>query len=81
MYGFCAPSAVDLPLNHIVVHPKYDSKTFGNNIALLILKEPLNFSGIHITTTMIIYFGYLCVHFSNLPISVIHIDTICQVVQ
>ncbi|KAF6211425.1 hypothetical protein GE061_011937 [Apolygus lucorum] len=42
--GICAKSSEDVPLNHIVVHPGYDSKTFRHNIALLVLKEPLTFS-------------------------------------
>ncbi|XP_014281648.1 phenoloxidase-activating factor 3 [Halyomorpha halys] len=43
-YGYCAPNAEDIPLNHIIVHPNYDSKTFTDNIALLVLKYPMNYS-------------------------------------
>ncbi|XP_014246934.1 serine protease easter-like [Cimex lectularius] len=42
--GLCAPRSVDVPLNHIIVHPGYDAKVFRHNIALLVLKQPLNYS-------------------------------------
>ncbi|XP_073980980.1 CLIP domain-containing serine protease HP8-like isoform X2 [Rhodnius prolixus] len=42
--GFCAKKSQDLPINYIIVHPGYDTKTFRHNIALLILKENMEYS-------------------------------------
>ncbi|KAK9512438.1 hypothetical protein O3M35_000872 [Rhynocoris fuscipes] len=42
--GFCAQTSRDIPLSYIIAHPGYDSKSFRHNIALLVLKEKINYS-------------------------------------
>jgi len=41
---FCALKVAQIPLSHIIVHPGYDAKSYRHNIALLVLKESLNYS-------------------------------------
>ncbi|CAG9829970.1 unnamed protein product [Diabrotica balteata] len=41
---FCGLPAQDISLSHVVVHPNYQKQNFQNNIALLVLRTPVNFS-------------------------------------
>lgn len=43
--GFCAPRAVNHAISHVIVHPEYKLGQFHHNIALLILKTPINYTG------------------------------------
>lgn len=43
--GFCAPSIVNHAINHVIVHPDYVSGKYHHDIALLVLKTPLNYTG------------------------------------
>ncbi|RZF44604.1 hypothetical protein LSTR_LSTR017054, partial [Laodelphax striatellus] len=56
---FCALPVRDVPLSHVVVHPGYSSKTYRHNIALLVLKQRLNYS---VTVQPI------CLHQSHSPL-------------
>uniref|UniRef100_A0A1B6DLX7 CLIP domain-containing serine protease n=2 Tax=Clastoptera arizonana TaxID=38151 RepID=A0A1B6DLX7_9HEMI len=42
--SFCAHPVKDIAISHVIIHPGYEPKTFRHNIALLVLKENLNFS-------------------------------------
>ncbi|KAK9728949.1 Trypsin [Popillia japonica] len=41
---FCGLPAADLPVSHIIVHPNYQKETYRNNIALLVLRQPINYT-------------------------------------
>ncbi|TDG45631.1 hypothetical protein AWZ03_007906 [Drosophila navojoa] len=42
--GFCAPRSVNHAINHVIVHPDYKQGQYHHDIALLVLKTPLNYS-------------------------------------
>lgn len=42
--GFCAPSALNHAVSHVVVHPDYVNGLYHHDIALLILRTPINFT-------------------------------------
>lgn len=42
--GFCAPSAINHAVSHVVVHPDYVSGLYHHDIALLILRTPINYT-------------------------------------
>ena len=42
--GFCAPSAINHAVSHVVVHPDYASGLYHHDIALLILRTPINYT-------------------------------------
>uniref|UniRef100_A0A1B0D181 Uncharacterized protein n=1 Tax=Phlebotomus papatasi TaxID=29031 RepID=A0A1B0D181_PHLPP len=42
--GFCAPSALNHAISHVVVHPDYEAGKYHHDIALLILRTPINFT-------------------------------------
>lgn len=42
--GFCAPAAVNHAVSHVVVHPDYVSGQYHHDIALLILRTPINYT-------------------------------------
>ncbi|XP_055709441.1 venom protease-like [Phlebotomus papatasi] len=42
--GFCAPSALNHAISHVVVHPDYETGKYHHDIALLILRTPINFT-------------------------------------
>lgn len=42
--GFCAPSAINHAVSHVVVHPEYVSGLYHHDVALLILRTPINFT-------------------------------------
>lgn len=42
--GFCAPSAINHAVSHVVVHPDYVSGQYHHDIALLILRTPINYT-------------------------------------
>lgn len=42
--GFCAPSAINHAVSHVVVHPDYVNGLYHHDIALLILRTPLNYT-------------------------------------
>ena len=43
--GFCAPRSVNHAISHVIVHPDYKQGQYHHDIALLVLKTPLNYSG------------------------------------
>lgn len=43
--GFCAPPVVNHAISHVIVHPDYVSGQYHHDIALVVLKTPLNFTG------------------------------------
>lgn len=43
--GFCAPPVVNHAISHIIVHPDYVSGQYHNDIALIVLKTQLNYTG------------------------------------
>lgn len=42
---FCAHPVQDIPISHIIVHPGFERKVYKHDVALLVLKAPMNFSG------------------------------------
>lgn len=46
---FCAPPAQAIKVKNIIVHPGYEQKIFRHDIALIVLKEEIKFSGNNIT--------------------------------
>ncbi|XP_022223139.2 CLIP domain-containing serine protease 14D-like isoform X2 [Drosophila obscura] len=42
--GFCAPRSVNHAISHVIVHPDYKQGSYHHDIALLVLKTPLNYS-------------------------------------
>ncbi|CRL02564.1 CLUMA_CG015738, isoform A [Clunio marinus] len=42
--GFCAPSAINHAVSHVVVHPDYTNGQYHHDIALLILRTPINYT-------------------------------------
>lgn len=42
--GFCAPSAINHAVSHVVVHPDYVNGQYHHDIALLILRTPINYT-------------------------------------
>ncbi|CAD7086315.1 unnamed protein product [Hermetia illucens] len=42
--GFCAPRSINHAISHVVVHPDYKPGQYHHDIALLVLKTPLNYS-------------------------------------
>ncbi|XP_043642485.1 CLIP domain-containing serine protease 14D isoform X2 [Drosophila teissieri] len=42
--GFCAPRSVNHAISHVIVHPDYKQGQYHHDIALLVLKTPLNYS-------------------------------------
>lgn len=43
--GFCAPQVVNHAISHVIVHPDYVSGQYHHDIALVVLKTPLNYTG------------------------------------
>jgi secreted trypsin-like serine protease len=41
---FCGMPVQDIPLSYVIVHPSYDKQTYRNNIALLVLKDRINYT-------------------------------------
>ncbi|GAB0096781.1 CLIP domain-containing serine protease 14D [Sergentomyia squamirostris] len=42
--GFCAPPALNHAISHVVVHPDYTAGKYHHDIALLILRTPINYT-------------------------------------
>ncbi|XP_037024594.1 chymotrypsin-like protease CTRL-1 [Bradysia coprophila] len=42
--GFCAPPVVNHAISHVIVHPDYVSGQYHHDIALVVLKTPLNYT-------------------------------------
>jgi len=42
--SFCAHRLQDVAVSHVVVHPAYERATFVNDVALLVLRQPINFT-------------------------------------
>lgn len=42
---FCGLPVQDIPLSHVIVHPGYEKGTYKNNIALLVLRSKINYTG------------------------------------
>ncbi|XP_070495181.1 chymotrypsin-like protease CTRL-1 [Chironomus tepperi] len=42
--GFCAPPAINHAISHVVVHPDYINGQYHHDIALLILRTPINYT-------------------------------------
>lgn len=43
--GFCAPTVINHMISHVVIHPDYKHGQYHHDIALVILKTPLNYTG------------------------------------
>ena len=43
---FCAHPAQEIPVSHVLVHPGFERKIFKHDVAMLVLKEAINYSGI-----------------------------------
>ncbi|KYB26332.1 Serine protease easter-like Protein [Tribolium castaneum] len=41
---FCGLPAQDVLISHVIVHPGYDKQTYRNNIALLVLRNKINYT-------------------------------------
>ncbi|KRT82166.1 Trypsin, partial [Oryctes borbonicus] len=41
---FCGLPARDLQISHVIVHPNYQKETYRNNIALLVLRDSINYT-------------------------------------
>lgn len=42
--GFCAPPAINHAVSHVIVHPDYVNGQYHHDIALLILRTPINYT-------------------------------------
>lgn len=42
---FCAPPTQAIKVDSVIVHPGYEQKIFRHDIALIVLKEDIKFSG------------------------------------
>lgn len=42
--GFCAPTVINHMISHVVIHPDYKNGQYHHDIALAILKTPLNYT-------------------------------------
>lgn len=42
--GFCAPSPINHAISHVIVHPDYVVGAYHHDVALLILRTPVNFT-------------------------------------
>ena len=42
---FCAHPVQDIPVSYVIVHPGFERKVYKHDVALLVLKAPMNFSG------------------------------------
>lgn len=42
---FCGLPVQDIPISQVILHPGYDKQTYSHNIALLILTQPINYTG------------------------------------
>lgn len=43
--GFCAPTVINHVISHVVIHPDYVNGQYHHDIALIVLKTPLNYTG------------------------------------
>lgn len=43
--GFCAPTVINHVISHVIIHPDYKHGHYHHDIALVILKTPLNYTG------------------------------------
>lgn len=43
--GFCAPTVINHMISHVIIHPDYKHGQYHHDIALVILKTPLNYTG------------------------------------
>lgn len=72
--GFCAPPVVNHGISHVIVHPDYVSGQYHHDIALVVLKTPLNYTGKSSSVTNNQYFNLVLLtikscHTSNLSSS------------
>lgn len=44
-FNFCAPSTINHRISYIIVHPDYVQGEYHHDIALVVLKQPMNYSG------------------------------------
>lgn len=42
--GFCAPTVINHVISHVIVHPDYKNGQYHHDIALALLKTPLNYT-------------------------------------
>lgn len=42
--SYCARSVQRIGISHVIVHPDYNRETFKDDIALIILKNPINYT-------------------------------------
>lgn len=42
---FCALPLQDIALSHVIVHPGYEQQTFKDDVALLVLRADINYTG------------------------------------
>lgn len=43
--GFCAPTVINHMISHVIIHPDYKAGQYHHDIALAVLKTPLNYTG------------------------------------
>lgn len=43
--SFCALPLQDIAISHVVVHPGYEQRIFKNDVALLVLRADINYTG------------------------------------
>lgn len=43
--GFCAPTVINHLISHVVIHPDYKNGQYHHDIAMAVLKTPLNYTG------------------------------------
>lgn len=43
--NFCGLPVQDVTLSHVIVHPNYKQESYKDNVALLVLNSPINFTG------------------------------------
>ena len=62
--GFCAPVAINHAVSQIIVHPDYIEGQYHHDIALLILRTPINYTGKY--TGFVPRFVFVCFEFGRL---------------
>lgn len=43
---FCGLPVQDISISQVIIHPGYQMVTYSHNIALLVLTQPMNYTGI-----------------------------------
>lgn len=42
---FCGLPVQDIPISQVIIHPGYQKDVYTHNIALMVLSQPINYTG------------------------------------